>query len=80
MTKQELRDKPQCMYIYVYIYRIPCKCGREYIGEISRRLGVRINKYKYNTTRVYLIDKNLLHVFLKKDINVSETRQIFFTV
>jgi hypothetical protein len=35
--KQELRDKPQ------RIYRIPFKCGREYFGEISRRVDVRIN-------------------------------------
>jgi len=26
--KQDLRDQPQC------IYRIPCKCGSECIGEI----------------------------------------------
>jgi hypothetical protein len=34
--KGELRDKP------LSISRIPCKYGREYIGETSRPLGVRI--------------------------------------
>jgi hypothetical protein len=48
--KQELRDKPR------YINRIPFKCGREYIGEINRRLDVGINKYKYKVTRLFLID------------------------
>ena len=44
-SKQELREKPQC------IYRMPCKCGREYIDEKSKRIDVRINKHKYSASK-----------------------------
>jgi hypothetical protein len=27
---------------------IPCECGRDYIGEIGRFLGVRLKEHKYN--------------------------------
>jgi hypothetical protein len=30
---------------------MPCKRGGEYIGEISKRLDVRLNKYKYNINK-----------------------------
>jgi len=49
MKPNELRDKPQCMY------RIPCKCGREYnIGETSRTLGVGIKEHICNIRQCYL--------------------------
>ena len=38
----ELRDKP------LSVSSIPWNCGREYIGETSIPLGVRIMEYKYN--------------------------------
>jgi hypothetical protein len=47
MKPNELRDKPQC------IFRIPCKCGREYIGETSRTLGVRIKEHISNIRQWY---------------------------
>ena len=70
--KQELRDKPHC------IYRIPRKWGREYIGEISGRLEVRVNIINITLARAFLINKNLLYICLKKDISFSGTRQIFY--
>lgn len=48
MKRNELRDKPQCMY------RISCKCGREYIGETSRTLGVGIKEHIFNIRQRYL--------------------------
>ena len=47
MKPNELRDKPQC------ICRIPCKCGREYIGETSRTLGVTIKEHICNIRQWY---------------------------
>jgi hypothetical protein len=40
--KEELIDTP------LSVSRIPCTCGREYIGETRRLLGVRIMEHKYN--------------------------------
>lgn len=80
MKPNELRDKPQC------IYRIPCKCCREYIGETSTTLGVRINKHICNIRKWYFdrsklaahdfeeggqIDKN------QRDILQSESNTIY---
>jgi len=45
--KRELRDKP------LSVSRIPCKCGRVYIGETSRPLGVRIIEHEYNIRQGY---------------------------
>jgi hypothetical protein len=42
MKPNDLRDKPQC------IYRIPCKYGKECIGETSRTLGVTIKEHICN--------------------------------
>jgi hypothetical protein len=47
LKPNELREKPRC------IYRIPCKCGREYIGETSRTLGVRIKEHICNVRQWY---------------------------
>jgi hypothetical protein len=47
MKLKELRDKPQC------IYRIQCKCGREYRGETSRTLGVRMKEHICNIRQWY---------------------------
>jgi len=46
------------------VSRIPCKCGREYIVETSRPLGVRIMEHKYNIRQGYF-DRSKLpaHVF-----------------
>jgi hypothetical protein len=41
------------------IYRIPCQCGREYIGETGRPLNIRIREHKYNL-REGSIDKSIL--------------------
>jgi predicted GIY-YIG superfamily endonuclease len=30
------------------IYSIPCECGRSYIGETNRWLGIRIKEHKHN--------------------------------
>jgi predicted GIY-YIG superfamily endonuclease len=30
------------------IYSIPCECGRSYIGETGRPLGVRLREHRYN--------------------------------
>jgi hypothetical protein len=30
------------------IYSILCECGRSYIGETGRTLGVKLCKHKYN--------------------------------
>jgi hypothetical protein len=30
------------------IYKIPCECGRSYVGEIDRHLSVRIRENKFN--------------------------------
>jgi hypothetical protein len=34
-------DKSQC------VYRTPCECGREHIGETGRPLNIRIREHKY---------------------------------
>jgi hypothetical protein len=60
------------------LYRIAYKCGREYIGEMSRKLDVRINKHKYNISKDIFDRYNLLHICLK-DISVSGIRQLFYS-
>jgi hypothetical protein len=62
MKPNELRDKPQC------IYRTPCKCGREYTGERSRTLGVRIKEHICNVRQWYFDRSKLLaHDFEEGD-------------
>jgi cystathionine beta-lyase/cystathionine gamma-synthase len=40
-------------------YGIPCDCGRCYIVERSKTLGVRIKEHKYNLTQ-RLLEKSKL--------------------
>jgi hypothetical protein len=30
------------------IYRIPCECGRSYIGETGRPLAMRLHEHRHN--------------------------------
>jgi hypothetical protein len=72
--KKELRDKPQC------ICRIPCECGREYVGETSGRLGVCIREHKYNIRQGYLDRSKLVaQVFVEGHQRIA-TRQIFYSL
>jgi hypothetical protein len=32
----------------LHLQYIPCECGRSYIGETSRPLGIRIKEHKHN--------------------------------
>jgi hypothetical protein len=41
------------------VYNIACDCGRDYIGETSGRLEVRIKGRKYNKTQGLLENSNL---------------------
>jgi len=41
------------------IYRIPCECGREYIGDTSRPLNIMIREHKCNLGEGH-IDKSKL--------------------
>jgi hypothetical protein len=44
----EAKQMKQC------VYKIPCECGRCYIGEISRPLEVCIEEHKCNLTQGFL--------------------------
>ena len=35
----------------VVVYRVPCSCGKEYIGDTKRALGTRIKKHQSATRR-----------------------------
>jgi hypothetical protein len=75
MKPNDLRDKPQC------IYRIPCKCDIEYIGETSRTLGVRIKEHIYITLGIgILIDQNWPRMILKKAVRLIRTREVFYSL
>jgi hypothetical protein len=41
------------------VYKIPCDCGRCYIGETSRPLEVSIKENKYNLTQGLLEESKL---------------------
>jgi len=74
MKPNDLRDKPQC------IYRIPCKCDIEYIGETSRTLGVRIKELYITLGIGILIDQNWPHMILKKPVGLIRTREVFYSL
>ena len=73
-SKKELRDKPQC------VCRIPCECGREYVGETSRLLSVCIKEHKYNIRQGYFDRSKLVaHVFEEGHQRIA-IRQIFYSL
>jgi hypothetical protein len=51
------------------IYRIPCECGREYVGKTGKPLNIRIRKHKYNQREGH-IDKSKLASRAFKDITL----------
>jgi hypothetical protein len=50
---REVQQTKQC------VYSTPCDCGRCYIGETRRPVGVRIKEHKYNLTQG-LLEKSKL--------------------
>jgi hypothetical protein len=46
------------------VYKIPCECGTDYIDELGRLLGVRLQEHNYNLNEAHFQKSKLaLHAF-----------------
>jgi hypothetical protein len=67
-------DRSQC------IYRIPCECGGEYIGDTSRPLNVMIREHKCNLGEGHFDKSKLASHAVEKGhtINWTNTTMLHF--
>jgi predicted GIY-YIG superfamily endonuclease len=52
------------------VYRIPCECGRSYIGETGRPLAVRLREHRHNLKEGLLEKSKLVQHAYEEDHKV----------
>lgn len=52
-----LKDETEVLKRSNLVYKIPCSCGKAYIGQTKQRLGVRVNQHKNDCKNDHFLKK-----------------------